>query len=297
MRALIFGANGQDGYYLAELLKLNQIDVIGVSQTGKNWIHGDVGDFKFVEDLIKFHRPHFIFHFAANSTTHHSALFHNHNAISNGTINILESVKLHCPKAKVFLAGSAMQFKNTGEPIDEKTPFEARSAYSAARIHSVYVGRYFRDVFNLHVYIGYLFNHDSPLRTERHVNQKIVQSAIRISGGSTEKLSLRNIGVQKEFNYAGDVVEAMWVLVNQENIFEAVIGSGKSYSIEDWVERCFEKINKNWKEYVIVQKDYKPEYNILVSNPQIIMNLGWKPKYNFNQLIDMMFKQTDPRID
>jgi GDPmannose 4,6-dehydratase len=290
MKAIVFGANGQDGYYLTSLLQSHRHEVIGVSRSGDNLINGDVADFSFVEELIKHHRPNYVFHFAANSTTRHSALFDNHKAISTGTLNILESVKLHAPQARVFLSGSAMQFKNEDVPIDEGTPFEARSAYSVARIHSVYAGRYYRSAFNLRVYVGYLFNHDSPLRSEMHVNQKIVQSAIRIRNGSTEKLSLGNIDVKKEFNFAGDIVNAMWILVNQDNVFEAVIGSGQSYRIADWLDLCFKKINKNWMDHVVIQKDYKPEYNILVSNPEIMSNLGWKPNCSLSQLIDLMFE-------
>ena len=232
MKALIFGISGQDGYFLTELLRKKNIQIIGVSRSYGDLI-GYVGDYSFVESILKHHQPNYIFHFAANSTTNHSALFDNHNAISTGTLNILECVRLHCPTAKVFLSGSAMQFKNKGVPIDEQTPFEASSPYSIARIQSVYAGRYYRSAFGLLVYFGYFFNHDSPLRSEKHVNQKIVSSVKRIANGSTEKLELGNIDVKKEFNYAGDIVEAVWVLVNQDTVFEAIIGSGDAHSIQE----------------------------------------------------------------
>src|SRR3990167_7055152 len=109
MKAIIFGANGQDGQYLSQLLQNKKIKVIGVSRSGKQWTKGDVADLHFVESLIKQHNPDYIFHFAAISTTKHSALFDNHKAISTGTLNILDSVKNHCPKCKVFLSGSALQ--------------------------------------------------------------------------------------------------------------------------------------------------------------------------------------------
>ena len=154
MKAVIFGVKGQDGYYLSELLRLKGIDIVGVSRFGIDGVRGDVSDTVFVKDLIKAHQPDYIFHLAANSTTQHSALFENHEAISRGTLNILECAKLFCPQAKIFLSGSAMQFKNEGLPINEKTPFEAKSPYAVARIHSVYAGRYYRDVFGLRVYVG-----------------------------------------------------------------------------------------------------------------------------------------------
>ena len=288
MNCLIFGVNGQDGYFLSELLLKRNIDVIGVSPFKDNWIKGDVADFEFVEALIKNHQPNYIFHFAANSTTRHDALFDNHKAISTGTLNILESVRLHCPSSRVFLTGSAMQFKNEGLPIDEHTPFEASSPYSVARIQSVYAGRYYHDTFGMQVYVGYFFNHDSQLRTERHVNMKIAMAVRRISRGSKEKLELGNIYVQKEFNYAGDVVEAVWMLVNQDIVFETIIGSGKAYSIKDWLEYCFKKIDKNWQDFVEIKQEFVPEYKILISNPALIKSIGWQPKVDFYQMADLM---------
>lgn len=289
MKVIIFGINGQDGYYLTQLLTLNKVEVIGVSRSNAEF-NGDVADYSFIESIVKHHQPDYIFHFAANSTTRHSALFDNHNAISTGTLNILECVRLYCPTTKVFLSGSAMQFKNEGVPIDEQTPFEGSSPYSVARIQSVYAGRYYRSAFGLRVYFGYFFNHDSPLRSERHVNQKIVNSVKRIANGSTEMLELGNIDVKKEFNYAGDVVEAVWMLVNQDTIFEAIIGSGDAHSIKEWLEYCFKKVNKNWEDHVIINHDFVSDYEILVSDPKLIRSIGWQPKVDFYKLADMMME-------
>ncbi len=290
MKVLIFGVSGQDGHYLSGFLQKKKIEVIGVSRSHGGGGKGDVADHDFVEMIIKLHRPNYIFHFAANSTTNHSALFENHETISTGTLNILESVQLHCPATKVFLSGSAMQFKNEGLPIDENTPFEGSSPYSVARIQSVYAARYYRSVFNLQVYVGYFFNHDSPLRSERHVNQKIVNAVNRIAQGSVEKLELGNIDVRKEFNFAGDIVEAVWKLVNQNNIFEVVIGSGKAYSIQEWVEYCFNKIDRNWEDYVVINNGFLAEYEVLVSDPQLLKSIGWEPKVSFYGLADMMME-------
>jgi GDPmannose 4,6-dehydratase len=122
MKAIIFGVNGQDGKYLRMLLEKNNIQVIGFSRSaGGNWIVGDIGDLNSVESIIKEEQPNYIFHFSATSTTNHSALFENYNSISLGTLNVLECVRLYCPNAKVFLSGSAMQFRNDGIPINENT--------------------------------------------------------------------------------------------------------------------------------------------------------------------------------
>jgi GDPmannose 4,6-dehydratase len=290
--AVIFGANGQDGFYLDKLLCQERVEVIKISRSpGSEIITGDVADYKFVENILQQHKPGYVFHFAANSTARHTALFENFESIDRGTLNILESVKLHSPDTKVFLSGSALQFKNTGQPIDEQTEFDPSSAYSVSRIHSVYAGRYFRTAFGLKVYVGYFFHHDSPLRSERHVNQKIVKAVKRIREGSKEKLTLGDIRVRKEFNYAGDVVDAIWKLVNQETIFEAVIGSGKAYTIQDWVEYCFSIPGLNWRDHVILEEGFVSEYDILVSNPRLIKSIGWEPKANFFELATLMLNE------
>ncbi len=292
MKALIFGVSGQDGFFLANLLKNNGIEVIGTSRSQGTY-KGDVGDYEFSESLIKTYKPDFIFHLAANSSTRHDTLFENHQTICNGTLNILEAAKLHSPKSKIFLSGSAMQFENQGLPINEQTPFEASSPYSIARIQSVYAGRYYRKTLGLTVYIGYFFNHDSERRTERHVNQKVVSAVKRIANGSSELLELGNIDVKKEFNYAGDIAKAIWTLVNQNSTYEVIIGSGKAYSIRDWTDYCFKTINKNWEDYVTIQQGFTPEYKILVSNPAQLLALGWKPEVDFHQLADIMLNNPD----
>lgn len=287
IKVIIFGSSGQDGYYLGELLLKKKIEFIGISRSNSD-VNGDIGDYEFVKNLIELHKPTHIFHFAAISTTKHDALFENHKSISTGTLNILESVRLLCPESKVFISGSAMQFENNGFPIDEKTPFDPSSAYSVARIQSVFAARYYQNKFGLNVYVGYLFNHDSPLRSEQHVNQKIVKAIQRINLGSNEKLILGNIDVKKEFNFAGDIVEAIWMLINQEKIFEAIIGSGVAFTIRDWVSYCFNKINKNWEDYVIIQNDFISDYEILISRPFQINRLGWKGREDFTKLADLM---------
>ena len=113
----------------------------------------------------------------------------------------------------------------------------------------------------------------------------------RIAAGSTEKIEIGNSSVQKEFNFAGDMMKAAWTLVNQDKVHEAVIGSGKTYSIEDWLRLCFEKINKDRKDFVTEKKDFSPEYDILVSDPTLIKSLGWQPEYDIQQLVNLMLEK------
>jgi len=287
MKALIFGISGQDGFYLHSLLKEKKIEVIGVSRNNDNWIKAHVADQKAVTDLVKANQPDYIFHLAANSTTKHEALFENHETISTGSLNILEAVYKFSGHTKVFLSGSGLQFENKGLPISEKDPFEARDPYSVSRIHSVYAARYYRRL-GMKVYVGYFFNHDSPLRSERHINKKIAAAVQRIAGGSNEKIEIGDINTRKEFNFAGDVMNAVWMFVNQDLFFEAVIGSGKAYSIKDWVEICFKLKGMDWKPYIREQDNFTAQYDVLVSNPQLIQSIGWRPVVNINELAQMM---------
>ena len=283
MKAIIFGASGQDGFYLKRLLQRESVETIGVSRSGSDLI-GDVSDWSFVDELIKTHRPDYIFHFAANSTTQHEAVFENHAAICTGTINILEAVYRHASHSKVFLSGSAMQFENDGTPIDENTAFAPLSPYAVSRIQSVYAGRYYRSL-SLKVYVGYFFNHDSPFRKPSHINKKIALAA-----QNGEAVEIGDITVKKEFNFAGDMMEAVWLLANQEDIFEAVIGSGRAHSIEEWLDLCFMSVDKNWRDYVTIKENFKPVYEILVSNPVLINSLAWQPGVDIRGLARMMME-------
>ncbi|MBC7428127.1 MAG: GDP-mannose 4,6-dehydratase [Bacteriovorax sp.] len=289
MNAIIFGYNGQDGIYLKELLLENSIEVVTVSRKNADIIC-NIQDYNSVEKIIREKNPDFIFHFAANSTVSHSALFENNDAISNGTLNILESVFKNKLTSKVFISGSAMQFSNNGTPINELTPFEPSSPYSVARIHSVYLARYYRNYCGLKTYVGYFFNHDSPMRTERHFNQKIVQAVLRIANGSKEKPDLGDLSIKKEFNFAGDFMKAVWCLVNQEDVHEVVIGSGVTNSLQDWVEYCFKKKGLNWKDYITGEQSFKNDYQCLVSDPSLLMSLGWKPSFDIAGLADLMLE-------
>jgi GDPmannose 4,6-dehydratase len=287
MKAIIFGANGQDGFYLSNLLSKNAVDVIGVSRSG-NFDKTNIANFAEVSSLIKAHQPDYVFHLAANSTTRHDAIFENHETISTGTFNVLEAVRLFSPQSKVFISGSGLQFKNNNLPISETDPFEARDPYSVSRIQSVYAARYFRRL-GVKTYVGYFFNHDSPRRSERHIAQKIAATASKIAkGAQNEMLEIGDVSVVKEWTYAGDVVEGIWMLVNQDVVFEANISSGLGYSILDWIKICFEIVGVDYSNHLVVKNDFIPEYKQLVSNPTLIKSLGFSPAVSFESLAKMM---------
>jgi GDPmannose 4,6-dehydratase len=290
VKALIFGASGQDAHYLTRLCAERGIETIGVSRAaGGDWLVGDVGRREQVDALVGKHRPDYIFHLGANSTTRHDAVFENHETVSTGALNVLEAARKLAPQARVFLAGSGLQFVNRGKPISETDSFEANSAYAVARIQSVYAARYYRRL-GVRAYVGYLFHHDSPLRKPHHVSQKIAQAVRRIAGGSEEILEIGDISVLKEWAFAGDIACAILSLVEQEAIFEACIGTGKAYSIEDWLMLCFSQAGLDWREHVKTGGRFTPEYGCLVSDPSQIKSLGWHPKVDFPALAAMMLQ-------
>ena len=252
MKAIIFGASGQDGHYLSALLKEKGYNVVGITRQSNSLT--EISDYTSVDELIKQHKPAFVFHLAANSTTSHEALFENHATIATGTLNILEAVKRNSPITKVFISGSGLQFKNDGNPIKETDPFEARDAYSVSRIQSV------------------------------------SEAAKRIAVGSNEKLAIGDIDAVKEYTYAGDIVRGIWAIVNQDKVFEANISSGEGYSIKEWLEQCFSLVSKDWQEYVVANPDFVSGHKQLVSDPTLIFSLGWRPEVSFEELAKLMMK-------
>lgn len=286
MKTVIFGASGQDGKYLTTECQKKGITVIPVSRS-INGEKGDISKYGNVVNIIKGVKPDYIFHLAANSTTAHDALFENHETISTGTLNVLESVEKFSPASKVFITGSGVQFRNNGQQISEETEFQASSPYSVARIHSVYAARYYRSL-GIKAYVGYLFNHESPYRGMNCVSQKVVQAVKRIAAGSPEKIAMGNIDVEKEWAFAGDIARGMLTLVEQDHLLEAVIGTGTAYSIKDWIKICFGLINKNFEEYVVIKANFTAEYSRLVSKPDKMLSIGWKPEVDIYQLAKLM---------
>lgn len=287
MTVLIFGISGQDGYYMHELCKIEGLNVKGVSRSNGDWIRGNISDYSFVSNLIKTFKPEYIFDFAANSSTSHEVLFENHQSISSGALNILEAVKLYTPGTKVFLSGSALQFENRNVPIKETDPFTASSSYAVERIYSTYLSRYYRSL-GLKVYVGYFFHHDSPMRPEKHLNMYVIKTALKIKKSGKGVLEIGNPDIVKEFNYAGDIVQAVWKLVNQDKVFEAVIGSGKGYSVKEWVNICFDSIGLEINEHLEVTGNFKNEFKKLISDPSTIFSLGWEPEYDIHDLAKLM---------
>jgi GDPmannose 4,6-dehydratase len=241
-----------------------------------------------VEHLVEKYKPNYIFHLAANSSTRHNAVFDNHESIGGGTLNILEAVYKHSRDTKVYITGSGLQFKNIGQSISENDPFEPSSLYAVSRIYAVNLARYYRSL-GLQVYVGYLFHHESPLRRPNHISKKIINAIQLIAKGENETLNLNDISVEKEWTFAGDIVRGIMTLVEQDEVYEATIGSGIGYSIRIWLEICFNLIGKDWTKFVRIEERFRPEYRRLVSDPKTIFALGWQPTVNITELAKMMF--------
>lgn len=286
MKAIIFGAGGQDGIFLKKIFHQNNVDVTSLSRS-VNGVIADISNFTNVCSIIKSEKPDFIIHLAANSSVTHEVIFDNHLAISTGTLNILEAAKEYSPLSKIFITGSGVQFKNDGGKISENTDFHGSSPYALARIHSTYAARYYRDI-GLKVYIGYLFGHESPFRNTNSISQKIIQGAVNIKRGLQNEIEIGDMSVIKEWGYAEDIASGIYTLLNQEDLHEAVIGTGYGYSIKDWVNICFKLINRHWEDHIVANNQFKDQYKSLISDPKKINSIGWKASTSIETLAEIM---------
>lgn len=284
--AIIFGASGQDGFYLSKLLENLEINVHGTSSAHNNkFTYVDLAAFPVVKKFISDITPDYIFFLSAISSTTHDSGIINHDIISTGTINILEACRQIDFMGKIFIAGSAFQYKPSFKPLSEKSPLDYKTLYACSRNYSTNVSRYYRKNFKLKIYNGFLFHHDSPKRGKNHLSSKIINVAIN----KGEYLKIDDIDYLKEFNHAKDIVNAIWLLVSQNEFFESNIGSGIAYSIKDFIFKVFEYVNSDWEKYIVSNENFKKDEKYYISNPSIIKSLGWSPKYDFQSLmIDMI---------
>lgn len=294
MQAIIFGGTGQDGYYLQKILSVEGIAVCCVARHGGDF-QVNVGDVAAVRDVIRAVRPDFVFHFAATSSVGHEHLWANHAAIGTGTLAILEAVDCELPDTRVLLAGSGLQFINNGLPLNEDAPLDHSSPYVAARNYSLYAARYYR-ARGRKVYFAYLFNHDSPLRSSRHLNMQIAEAAALAACGGDRRLRIGDTNAEKEFNFAGDVVAALWRMINQDAVYECVVGCGTSHAVREWLELCFRRVGLDWREYVDTDATYRSPYQRLVSDPSRLFGLGWQPQMNVSRLSEIMMDEAIRRV-
>jgi GDPmannose 4,6-dehydratase len=295
MRALIFGGSGQDGFYLKQSLMRDRIEVTSAARSAGDLIV-DVSDAALVAEVIRCVRPDLIFHLAAKSSVSHEHLWENHASIATGTLAILEAVDRFASSARVFIAGSALQFINEGLPLNEDSRLDSSSPYCCARNYALHVSRYFRSRGH-RVYFGFLFNHDSRFRTSCHLNMRIAESAARAAIGQPHKLRIGDLEAEKEFNFAGDIADAMLRILQQEDEFEFVVGAGQAFSVLKWVELCYQFVGLDWRDHVDSDSEYKSPYQRLVSDPNRLLRLGWLPSVGISELADDMMKEAMRRIN
>jgi len=322
-KALITGITGQDGSYLAEFLLKKSYEVYGMYRRTsmdvferiggiKNKIHLVQGDLTDVPSLIralKETNPDEVYNLAAQSFVPSSWTqpISTGDITALGTTRLLESIRLANPKIRFYQASSSEMFGKAQEnPQTEKTPFYPRSPYGVAKVYAYWTTINYRESYGLHASNGILFNHESPRRGKQFVTRKIIHSVAKIKLGLQDYFELGNLNATRDWGFAMDYVEAMWLMLQQDKPDEYVIATGQSHSVREFVEEAFKVAGmeiswegsglntvgkRDGKTVVKVNKKfYRPaEVNSLVGNPAKAMKiLGWKPKTSFKELVKIM---------
>ena len=310
--ALITGITGQDGSYLAELLLSKGYKVHGIvrrvaleDETHRLWrirkILNDISlhsasleSYASLFKILQKIKPDEIYHLAAQSYVGYSFEdeFSTFNTNINGTHYILSAVKEFANNVKFYFASSSEMFgKVKFSPQDENTAFHPRSAYGISKVTGYHLTRNYREAYKLHASNGILFNHESPRRGFEFVTRKISFAAARIKKGLQKKLKLGNTNSKRDWGHAQDYVKAMWLMLQQDNPGDYVVGTGINHSVEEFVKKAFDHVNLNYKDYVIVDKNLiRPtEVDALLANYSKAKKvLKWEPKISFDNLISEM---------
>ena len=311
-RALITGITGQDGSYLAELLLEKGYEVHGlVRRVALEDMEHRLSRIRGIRDKIELHPaslesyasiyrvigrvlPDECYHLAAQSFVTYSFddEFSTFNTNINGTHYMLDAVRSLAPRCRFYFAGSSEQFGHAEEvPQSENTRFHPRSAYGISKVAGFELTRNCREADGLYASSGILFNHESPRRGSEFVTRKITQGVARILSGKTDRLHLGNLGAKRDWGYAKEYVEAMWLMLQQPEADDYVVATGETHIVEEFVELAFSTAGLDYRKYVVVDKElYRPaEVNILLGDASKARRvLGWKPRLTFNQLVTEM---------
>ena len=307
-RALILGVNGQDGSYLAEFLLDKGYEVIGwipstIPVTLENIQHilgkiiltsGDLLDQNSLNASIEEYRPDEIYNLASPSSpsTSWNATVQVGEVTALGVARLLEAIRLVHPKARLFQASSSELFGNPMEvPQKETTSFCPRNPYGIAKLYAHWMTVNYRKYYGLFAVSGILYNHESPRRPLEFVARKITHGAASIKLGLVKELRLGNLDARRDWGFAGDFVEAMWLMLNQDDPQDFIIGTGESHSVCEFLDEAFRYINMDWHEYVRIDPGhFRPEEGrILQSDPEKAQQvLGWEPRVNFKDLVRIM---------
>ena len=306
--ALITGVTGQDGSYLAENLLNKGYDVIGMVrrsstvnyeriahiQGNLKFVNGDLLDQISLIDAIKLHQPDEIYNLAAQSFVQTSfgqpVLTGETTALS--VTRMLDAIRIVDPSIKFYQASSSEMFGKVAEvPQSEKTPFYPRSPYGVAKVYGHWITVNYRESYNLHASSGILFNHESPRRGLEFVTRKISYGASSIKLGLEEKLSLGNLDAKRDWGFAGDYVEAMWLMLQQDTPDDYVICSGMTHSVREFCDLAFQHVGLSYQDHVVVDEQFfRPaEVDLLVGDYSKASEiLDWKPSTTFDGLVEMM---------
>ncbi|MBM3205349.1 GDP-mannose 4,6-dehydratase [Candidatus Shapirobacteria bacterium] len=333
-KAFITGITGQDGSYLTELLLSKGYEVHGIIRRASTFntdridhiyqdphekkrklflYYGDLSDSTAVDKLIRKVLPDEVYNLGAQS--HVQVSFetpeYTANIVALGTLRMLEAIRNYQPKAKFYQASSSEMFgKATEIPQKETTPFHPRSPYGCSKVFAYWITKNYRESYNIFACNGILFNHESPRRGKTFVTRKISQAVARIKLGKQDKIYLGNLDAKRDWGFAGDYVEAMWRVLQQNKPDDYVIATGESHSVKEFVQLAFREVNislvwqgKGLKEKGIDKKTKKvlveidPRYfrpaevDLLIGDfSKAKKILGWKPKIKFKELVSMMIK-------
>jgi GDPmannose 4,6-dehydratase len=321
-RALITGITGQDGSYLAELLLGKGYEVVGVIRRSSSFnteridpiyqdphaadyrlrlVYGDLDDASSLNRIIRDLQPSEIYNLGAQS--HVRVSFdvpeYTANTVGMGTLRLLEAVRESGVKCRFYQASSSEMFGSSPPPQSEGTLFRPRSPYACAKVFSHQLCQNYRDAYGMFICCGILFNHESPRRGIPFVTRKITRAAARIRHGLDKKLFLGNLDAARDWGFAGDYVEAMWLMLQQEKPDDYVIATGESHTVRECLDVAFETLGLDWKKHVETDPRYlRPtEVDHLRGDySKAEKKLGWKPKVRFRQLIEMMVRSDEADV-
>lgn len=307
-RAFITGITGQDGSYLAEFLLKQGYDVYGMVrrtstlnferirhiQDQITLIPGDMLDQTSVTNALRDIRPQEVYNLAAQSFVQTSWVqpVFTGDVTALGVTRLLDAIRTVDPEIRFYQASSSEMFGKVQEvPQRETTPFYPRSPYGVAKVYGHWITVNYRESYNLHATSGILFNHESPRRGYEFVTRKVTYTAAKIKLGLVNELRIGNLDSQRDWGFAGDYVEAMWLMLQQDKPEDYVIATGTTHSVEKLLTVAFSALDLDWKKYTVQDERFmRPaEVDLLVGDPvKAGMQLGWEPRVSFEQLIQMM---------